>query len=86
MRIVLNQDSFKATPVRDIPVDTLKSTADIHLLLIAKIINLSSEKNCFPDDLELAEVSPVYKKSDDLNKENYRPVSVLYHVSKICTI
>ena len=83
MRIVLNHDSFKATPIRDIPIDTLKSTADMHLFLIAKIINLSSEKNCFPDDLELAEV---YKKNDDLNKENYRPVSVLYHVSKICTI
>ena len=86
MWIVLKQDSFKATPVRDIPIDMLKSTADIHLLLIAKITNLSSEKNCFPDDLELAEVSPVYKKNDDLNQEHYRPVSVLYHVSKICTI
>ena len=76
-KIILNLDSFKATPVRDITADMLKSTADIHLPFITKIINLSFENNCFPDDLELAEVRPVSKKKDDLNKKNYRPVSVL---------
>ena len=73
-KIILNLDNFKATPVRDITADMLKSTADIHLPFITKIINLSFENNCFPDDLELAEVS---KKKDDLNEKNYRPVSVL---------
>ena len=29
------------------------------------------------------EVTPVFKKEDELNKENYRPVSVLSHASKI---
>ena len=36
-----------------------------------------------PNELNLAEVTPVYKKKDPLNKENYRTVSVLSHVSKI---
>ena len=66
--------SFKATPVGDIPADMLKPTVDIHLPFITKIINLSF----VPDDIKLAEISPVYKKKDDLHKENYRSVSVLY--------
>ena len=41
------------------------------------------ENNCYPDDVKLAEVSPVFKKKDDLDKENYRPVSVLSHVPKV---
>ena len=77
--VITNLDSSKATPFGDISVDILKSTADIHLSFS---INLSMEKGCFPEELKLAEVSPIFKKKD-LDKENYRPVSVLPHVSKI---
>ena len=76
----MNLDSSKATPIGDISVDIFKSTADIHLSFS---INLSIEKGCFPEELKLAEVSPIFKKKDDLDKENYRPVSVLPHVSKV---
>ena len=44
---------------------------------------MSIDNNCYPDDLELAEVSPVFKKKNDLDKENYRPVSVLSYVTKV---
>ena len=37
----------------------------------------------FPDPLKLADISPIYKKDDATNKENYRPVSILPSVSKI---
>ena len=33
--------------------------------------------------MKAADVTPIFKKNDDLDKENYRPVSVLPHVSKI---
>lgn len=82
-KIVLKLDSFKATPVGDIPVNMLKSTVDMHLPFITKILNLSFEKNHFTDDLKLAEVSPVFKKYDDLDEEHYRNVSVLSYVSKV---
>ena len=32
---------------------------------------------------KLAELTGVYKKKDPLNKQNYRPVSVLSHASNI---
>ena len=61
----------------------LKSTIDVHVSLLTKIINSSIRNGCFPDELKAAEVTPIFKKNDDLDKENYRPVSVLPHVSKI---
>ena len=80
--VIMNLDSSKAAPIGDISVDILKSTIDIHLSFITSSINLWIEKGCFPEELKLAEVSPIFKKKD-LDKENYRPVSVLPHVSKI---
>ena len=76
-------DGSKATPVGDIPAEMLKSTTDVHVSLLTKIINSSIRNGCFPDELKAAEVAPIFKKNDDLDKENYRPVSVLPHVSKI---
>ena len=71
------------TPTGGISVDILKSTLDIHLPFITNSINLSIQKGCFLEELKLAEVSPIFQKKDDLHKENYRPVSVLAHVSKV---
>ena len=34
--------------------------------------NTSLERDCFPNQLELAEMTPVLKKEDELSKENYR--------------
>ena len=53
-QIILSLDASKATPVGDIPADVLKSTVDIHLPFITKIINVSFENGPFPDELKLA--------------------------------
>ena len=37
----------------------------------------------FPKKLKLADLTPIYKKLDNIFVENYRPVSVLPVVSKI---
>ena len=50
---------------------------------MTQILNMSIDNNCYPNDLKLAEIRPVFKKKDDLDKENDRPVSVLSHVSKV---
>ena len=42
-----------------------------------------SFKSTFPWLLKCAELSPIYKKSDSLQKGNYRPVSVLNVISKL---
>ena len=76
-------DGSKATPVGDIPTPMLKQTIEINLFIMIQIINMSIDNNCYLDDLKLAEVSPVFKRKDDLDKENYRPVSVLSHVLQV---
>ena len=80
---IMNLDVCKPTPNGDICVSILKSTVDIHLRYIGNIINLSMEESPFPDELKLAKVSPVFKKKNGLDKDNYRPVSALPHVSKV---
>ena len=48
-----------------------------------KILKTSLEKVCFPNQINLAEATPVFKKEDELSKENYRPISVVSHAFKI---
>ena len=50
---------------------------------LANTINNSLKESTFPDELKQSEVIPVYKKLDPLQKENYRPVSLLPHISKV---
>ena len=82
-KFIMNLGDSEATPVGDIPTDMLKHTTVIHLPIKTQIINISIDKNCYPDDRKLAEANPVFKKKDDLDKENYRLVSVLSYVSKV---
>ena len=82
-KFIMNLGGSKATPVGDIPTDMLKQAIVIHLPIMTQIINISIDKNCYPDDRKLAEANPVFKKKDDLDKENYRLASVLSYVSKV---
>ena len=45
--------------------------------------NLSIKTGVFPQNLKLADVTPIFKKKDKHLKENYRPVSILPALSKI---
>ena len=49
---------------------------------LTNTINNSLKESTFADELKQSEVIPVYKKLDPLQKENYRPVSLLPHISK----
>ena len=61
----------------------LKSTVNVHVSLLTKIINSSTRNGCSAHELKVKEVTPIFNINDDLDKENYRPDSVLPHVSKI---
>ena len=45
--------------------------------MLANLINTTFQHGKFPASLKGAQVVPIHKKNDPLNKENYRPVSVL---------
>ena len=61
----------------------IKQFCDSYVPIITKIINKSITEGTFPSKLKLAEVTPVFKKLDCMNKENYRAVSLLSHMPKV---
>ena len=66
-----------------IPVKILKTFSGSILPYLTGVINHSITTSFFPDELKLAEVISAFKKDDPLDKENYRPISLLSHTSKI---
>ena len=80
---LISLNSKKSAISGDIPVRILKQFCDAYLPLLTSIINSSLLNGNFPEVLKCAEVTPIFKKSDCLNKENYRPVSVLSSMSKV---
>ena len=80
---ILNLSSKKATRKGHIPAKILKWSINAYLSELTILISNCLKKGVFPDDLKLADITPIFKKEDSLNKENYRPVSILPHLSKV---
>ena len=47
--------------------------------------NFSNSLSCstFPTGIKYADVTPIYKKDDNIDKTNYRPISILPNLSKV---
>ena len=82
-KLVLKLNSKKSSTHGAIPANIIKQTMDVHLKDVTKTINHSLKEYTFPDELKKSEVIPVYKKVDPLQKENYRPVGLLPHISEV---
>jgi hypothetical protein len=82
-KIISKLDIKKAIGYDGIPVKILKISVSLLTPVVTHMINHCIDKCVFPHALKLAEVSSIYKKSDKLCKENYRPISVLVIVSKV---
>ena len=74
----------KSGTFMNIPVKRLKDVVDIvaqPLTEIWKVEVVLGRK--FASQLKLADITPLHKKLATINKENYRPVSLLPVVSKL---
>ena len=80
---ILNLSSKKATRKGDIPAKILKNRINAYLSELTILVNNCLKKEVFPDDLKLADITPIFKIEDSLYKENYRPVSILPHLSEV---
>ena len=78
---ILNLNVAKASQDSDIPTKIIKKNPDIFSILF-KEFNKSLEICKFPSSLKMANVTPVYKKGNRSDKDNYRPVSILPNLSK----
>ena len=81
-KITTSLDSTKKTS-GIIPTEIVKLANKEICKNLANCINESIIKNEFPNELKAADITPLFKRKDPLNKENYRPVSVLPTISKI---
>ena len=82
-KVIKSLNKKKSAISSCIPVKVLLDSVDTYLPIFTDIIN-SSIRNCtYPEELKLAEVTPLFKKADPFDKVNYRPVRLLSHVSKV---
>ena len=61
----------------------VNETSDIFFTPLKYILNLSLQQGIFPENLNIAKVSPIYKKDEELLLTNYRPISVVPCFSKL---
>ena len=73
----------KATGYDNIPGKIIRLAQKELSVPFANLINTSLSRNIFPDVMKCAEVSPIFKKDDNLLKGNFRLVSILTSISKI---
>ena len=64
----------------DILTKILKGNIDIYLVQLTNVINSFFQSGCFPEELKMAEVLLIFKNKDSLDKENYKPNSILSHI------
>ena len=67
----------------EIPLNILKQSKFTNKMLTDCINDAIVGENIFPDSLKFGNITPVHKKDETTNKENYRPISVLPLISKI---
>ena len=85
-RKVNTLETAKASQQSHIPTKILKQNSDGSTEHFYENINQCMSKSIFPSDFKLADVTPVYKKKSKNSKNNCRPVSILFNISKMYEI
>ena len=75
--------SKRTEDIYGISTDTLKTVAHIISEPLATIFNASLKGGVFPERLKIARITPVHKKGDKQDCNNYRPIAVLPAISKV---
>ena len=65
------------------PTTILKCASHSISHISAEIVNLSIETGDYPAKLKLAKIVPLFKDGDELDVNNYRPISLLSNFSRI---
>ena len=82
MKEINNLRTNKATQRTDIPTNLLRKI--LIFLEILFLVTMKISSSIFPNFLKNAIITPVHKRGAKSSKYNYRPVSILSNISKIC--
>ena len=80
---ILNLNSKKSAGYDSIHPKILKEFVNIVKNPLRLLFNISLEKEQFPSELKYADISPLFKKDDATDKQNYRLISILPSISKV---
>ena len=83
IRIIGGLKPKTSTGVDSISNKLVKFVKNVISEPLSIIINQMLKLGIFPDCLKISKVVPLYKKDDDTNLSNYRPISLLPSISKI---
>ena len=61
----------KAIPHGNIPIKHIKETSEVCSTFLTNIFNNGIKNGTFPDELKLADITPVHKKEDITETKNY---------------
>ncbi len=67
----------------EVPTWIIKDAKEDLVQILTHLINECFKQNTFPDSLKFAIVTPAFKKNLKTDPNNYRPISILSHFSKI---
>ena len=80
---IKNVHPKKPTTKINIPSRILKESHKVSSIFLKKLLNDAIISGKLPGNLKLADVTPIFKKKNPLDKANYRPASFLPTFSKI---
>ena len=81
---IFKLDPSKSVKENDIPIKITKNNSDIIARYLSKDFNRSIDRGIYPSGLKYSDITPVFKSGERSNKSNYRPVSILPSLSKLC--
>ena len=73
----------KSSGPASIPLELLQVAADLIVVPLCHIINVSFSSGIFPDSLKVAKVLPLHKGGSSQDLNNFRPISLLSIFDKI---
>ncbi|XP_065680647.1 uncharacterized protein LOC136094568 [Hydra vulgaris] len=83
LSIIHSLNDSKASGPYSIPIPIFKALANDISPVLSELFNLSFTSSVFPDILKTASVIPIHKNDSKLERNNYRPISLLSNVSKL---
>ena len=84
LEIIKNSKGKKAAGIDKISMSIIKENREILAPILTYLINLMIRSSKFPSNQKIARVKPLHKKGAKSDPNNYRPISILTAVSKIC--
>ena len=73
---ILELSSKKSAGPDAIPPKVIKDSVSVLKSPLTQLFYTSVEEIHFPSDLKYANIAPLYKKDDNTDKTNYRPIII----------